>query len=50
MKAPMAVTGVRARTRPVPTGVLSDWLDAQADGVPAWVPGRVVICRVCQTR
>ena len=44
------MTQVNPRSGRTAAVVLSDWLDAKADCVRAWVPGRVLACQVCQTR
>ena len=46
----MPVTRVNPRARSAAAAVLPVWLDAKADSVRAWVPGRVLACQICQTR
>ena len=46
----MPVTRVNPRSRSTAAVVLPVWLDAKADTVRAWVPGRVLACQVCRTR
>ena len=46
----MPVTRVNPRARSAAAAVLPVWLDAKADSVRAWVPGRVLACQICRTR
>ena len=46
----MPVTRVNPRSRSTAAVVLPVWLDAKADSVRAWVPGRVLACQICRTR